>query len=269
MKALLLAGGLGTRLRPLTQTTPKPLVPVVNRPWLEHLLLHLKSQGIQHFVLAVKHEAQQIRAYFQDGRALGVSIQYSEEPDLLGTAGAIRHAAEHTDLGERFVVLNADIVHLVPLLPLLEAHRNAGALVTIGLTEVDDPSAYGVVEQTVTGRIVRFVEKPPRHAAPSKRINAGIYVMEQAVLRSIPVGREVSVERETFPELIRRGGLVQGCLLPGYWMDMGTPERYLQVHADALSGRLPLQIPGFQHSPGIWTGKDVYISKSVTLVPPV
>ncbi|MBN2908903.1 NDP-sugar synthase [Polycladomyces sp. WAk] len=267
MKALLLAGGLGTRLRPLTEHLPKPMAPVVNRPWLEHLILHLKSQGISEFVIAVKHNADVIRRYFEDGSKFGVRIEYSQEPELLGTAGAIKHAEQL--LTDRFIVVNADIINHVELVPLLEFHQTNGALVTIGLTEVDDPSHYGVVLQTMSGRIVRFVEKPPRHAAPSNRINAGIYVMEKEALKWIPAGREVSIERETFPTLIRKGFPVYGWLVRGYWLDMGTLDRYLALHRDVLDGKCALQLSYPEQKEGIWTGADVDISDDVTLVPPV
>lgn len=267
MKALLLAGGLGTRLRPLTEHLPKPMAPVANRPWLEHLILHLQSQGISEFVIAVKHNADVIRRHFEDGSKFGVRIEYSQEPELLGTAGAIKHAEDL--LTDRFIVVNADIIHQVDLVPLLEFHQTSGALVTIGLTEVEDPSHYGVVQQTMSGRIVRFVEKPPRHAAPSNRINAGIYVMEKEALKSIPAGREVSIERETFPALIRRGFPVYGWLVRGYWLDMGTLDRYLALHRDILDGKFALHLSYLAQEDGVWTGEDVCIPDDVTLVPPV
>jgi mannose-1-phosphate guanylyltransferase len=243
------------------------MAPVVNRPWLEHLILHLKSQGIPEFVIAVKYNADVIRNYFGDGRKLGVRIEYSQEPELLGTAGAIKHAEDL--LTDRFIVVNSDIIHQVDLVPLLEFHQTSGALVTIGLTEVEDPSHYGVVQQTLSGRIVRFVEKPPRHAAPSNRINAGIYVMEKEALKWIPAGREVSIERETFPTLIRKGFPVYGWTVRGYWLDMGTLDRYLALHRDVLDGKLTLQLSYQAQKEGIWTGEDAYISDGVKLVPPV
>lgn len=265
-QALLLAGGLGTRLRPLTEQLPKPMAPVGNKPWLEHLIMQLKGQGITRFVIAAKHYSDRIREALGDGERLGVDIQYSLEKDLLGTAGAIKNAEPY--LEDRFLVVNADIIFDTPVEPLLRFHREHGGLVTIGLIEVDDPSHYGVVEQDESGRILRFVEKPKRGEAPSNRVNAGIYVMDKQVLAAIPEGREVSIERETFPELVRRKS-VYGKIIRGYWMDMGTKDRYRAVHWDLLAGRLKLPLSGREHDKGIRIGKGVSIAKGVLLIPPV
>lgn len=267
MKALLLAGGLGTRLRPLTERWPKPMALVGNRPWLEHVLLHLKEEGIREFVMAVKHAPDTIRDYFGDGSRWGVQIQYAVEDSLRGTAGAIKNAEPL--LGARFIVLNADIIQKTPLVPLLEFHKKSRALVTIGLTEVEDPSHYGVVEQDESGRIVRFVEKPAPHEAPSRRINAGIYVMEKEALAYIPPNREVSIERETFPLLIERHGGVFGFLLNGYWLDMGTTERYRKLHRDVLDRTFPLPLQGKKLGQGIWVGEHTAVGSGVLFVPPV
>ncbi|WP_248927655.1 nucleotidyltransferase family protein [Paenibacillus hamazuiensis] len=267
MKALLLAGGLGTRMRPLTEGMPKPMAPVGNRPWLEHLVLHLKEQGIREFVIAVKHYPDLIRDHFGDGGRLGVRIEYAVETTLLGTAGAIKNAEPL--LGDRFLVINADIIHQPAVAPLLEAHLMHGGAVTIGLTEVDDPSHYGVVEQTPDGRILRFVEKPAPGEAPSNRINAGIYLMEREVLRHIPQGREVSIERETFPLLIEQDHGVYGTPVRGYWMDMGTRERYRKVHWDLLDRKLNLRVQGKEQGKGIWLGEHTSVGAGVLFVPPV
>jgi mannose-1-phosphate guanylyltransferase len=267
MKVLLLAGGLGTRMRPLTEGLPKPMAPVGNRPWLEHLILHLKNQGFEEFVLAVKHFPDMIRNYVGDGKRWGVRIDYAEEKQLLGTAGAIKNAERL--LGDRFLVLNADIIHEVQILPLLEFHLLHGGVATIGLTEVDDPSQYGVVEQDESGRILRFLEKPALHEAPSNRINAGIYVMEKEALEWIPSGKEVSIERETFPLLIERGLGVYGATIRGYWMDMGTRERYRKVHWDLLDRTFTLPLQGKEKGKGIWVGEHTDVGSGVLFVPPV
>jgi mannose-1-phosphate guanylyltransferase len=267
VKALLLAGGLGTRLRPLTENLAKPMALVGNRPWLEHLIVHLKQQGIVDFVIAVKHYPEMIQRYFGDGQAWGVNIEYAVEKKLLGTAGAIKNA--ETLLSDRFLAVNADIVHQVSLLPLLDFHVKHKGGVTIGLTEVDDPSQFGVVEQRDTGEIIRFVEKPDKESAPSNRINAGIYVMEKEVLKWIPQGREVSIERETFPLLIERNVGVYGTLIDGYWMDLGTKNRYRQVHWDLLDRKLSLPLREKEHGTGILIGEESEVAQGVLIVPPV
>ncbi len=267
MKALLLAGGLGTRLRPLTENLPKPMALVGNRPWLEHLVLHLKQQGISEFVIAVKHYPDMIQRHFGDGSAFGVRIDYAVEQTLLGTAGAIKNA--EALLGDRFLVVNADIIHEVAILPLFDFHLQHGGAVTIGLTEVDDPSQYGVVRQTPDGRIIEFVEKPPRDQAPSNRINAGLYVMEKSVLDWIPKDREVSVEKETFPLLIAQNLGVYGKTIDGYWMDMGTTQRYRKLHWDLLDRTCKLPLDGKEQGKGIWIGEGTQVGAGVLFVPPV
>lgn len=267
MNVLLLAGGLGTRLRPLTENLPKPMALVANRPWLEHLIRHLKEQGVRNFVIALKHYPEKIRNYFGNGEKWGVSIQYVVEESLLGTAGAVKNAEPYLD--ERFVVVNADIVHEINLMPLLDFHVSHRGSVTIGLTEVDDPTQYGVVDQDREGRILRFVEKPRLDEAPSNRINAGIYVMEKSVLRYIPENREVSIERETFPLLIEKQVGVFGKTVSGYWMDMGTKERYRKIHWDLLHRVCRLPIQGRESGNGIWIGNNCEIGAGVLLIPPV
>jgi len=267
MKALLLAGGLGTRLRPLTEHWPKPMALVANKPWLKHVVLQLKDEGIRDIVIAIKHASDIIQEYFGDGSRWGVRIEYSLEETLLGTAGAIKHAEKL--LGDRFVVLNADIIQKTSIRRLAEFHEKTGALATIGLTEAEDPSHYGVVEQTGDGRVLRFVEKPPKHEAPSNRINAGIYVMEKEALAYIPPNREVSIERETFPRLIDTDRGVYGLLLDGYWLDMGTTQRYRKLHRDVLDRTFPLPLPGKEQGKGIWLGEDVVVGSGVLFVPPV
>lgn len=267
MNALLLAGGLGTRLRPLTEHLPKPMALVSNRPWLEHLIVHLKNQGITNFVIAVKHYPEMIQGYFGRGEKWGIKIQYAVEDSLLGTAGAIKNAEPYLD--DRFLVVNADIIHEIHLLPLIDYHVQHGGGVTIGLTEVEDPTHYGVVEQDESDQIVRFVEKPSKEEAPSNRINAGIYVMEKEVLKYIPTGREVSIERETFPLLIQEQVGVYGKVIEGYWADMGTKERYRQIHRDILNLKCKLPMPGKQKEKGIWIGEQCEIGAGVLFVPPV
>lgn len=268
MKALFLAGGLGTRLRPLTEHLPKPMALVGNRPWLEHLLLHYKEQGVNEFVIAVKHYRELIESHLGDGSKYGVRIDYAVEKELLGTAGAIKNAEEL--LTDRFIVVNADIIHQVDLASAVKFHESHGGAVTICLTEVEDPTHYGVVEQTGNGRIVRFVEKPKKEEAPSNRINAGIYIMERKALDFVPAGKPVSIEKETFPLLIENQSGVYGHPIGGYWMDMGTKERYRQLHWDLLDRRFPVTIDGKEmDDKGIWLGENVRVGQGVLFVPPV
>jgi mannose-1-phosphate guanylyltransferase len=268
MQALLLAGGLGTRLRPLTENMPKPMALVGNRPWLEHLILGYKQQGVTDFVVAVKHYRELIEAFLGDGSKYGVNIEYAVERDLLGTAGAIKNA-EHL-LHDRFIVVNSDIIHQVDLRAALQFHEQHDGIATICLTEVEDPSQYGVVELGPAGQIRAFVEKPSREEAPSNLINAGIYIMERAALHHIPAGKAVSIEKETFPLLIRNGSGLYGFRIDGYWMDMGTTERYRQLHWDLLDRKFPLPIHGKQmDGKAIWIGENAAVGQGVLLVPPV
>lgn len=267
MKALLLAGGLGTRLRPLTEQLPKPMAPVCNRPWMEYIVMQLKEQGIREFVIALKHYPDLIRNHFGDGRRFGVNIDYTVEDSALGTAGAIKLAEPL--LGDSFIVLNADVVQQIDLNPLLSFHHAHSGVVTIGLTQVEDPSQFGVVDMEESGRIRRFVEKPKPGEAPSRWINAGIYVMDKQALRSIPEGREVSIERETFPGLIAQGDGVYGFPMSGYWLDMGTRDRYRAVHWDLLNRKLNLPLPGQEAEAGIWIGEQCSISPTAVLNGPI
>jgi len=268
VKALFLAGGLGTRLRPLTEHLPKPMALVGNRPWLEHLLLHYKEQGVREFVIAVKHYRELIQSHLGDGSEFGVSIEYAVEKELLGTAGAIKNAERL--LSDRFLVVNADIVHRIDLASALRFHERHGGAATICLTEVDDPSHYGVVDLADGGRIRRFVEKPKKENAPSNRINAGIYIMERRALDFVPAGEAVSIERETFPLLIENGSGVYGHPIGGYWMDLGTTERYRQLHWDLLDRRFPARIDGEEmEAKGIWLGRNVRVGQGVLFIPPV
>jgi len=269
-RAILLAGGLGTRLHPLTQELPKPMVPVLGRPWLEHLIERLAAAGIADIVLSLRHGKDVVVEHFNSNPPQGVRLHYAVEPLPLGTGGAIRFAAGAVTGGDGpFLVFNADVVQTFDIRGLLDFHRQRGAHVTIALVEVEDPSAYGAVELDAEGRVLRFVEKPRPGQTASRLVNAGIYVFEPEVLRWIPPGREVSVERETFPALVAAGLRVYGFPCQGYWKDIGTRQRYLELHRDVLAGRCSLPVPGTPSRPGVWLGEGVTVPPSVQLVPPV
>jgi mannose-1-phosphate guanylyltransferase len=234
MQALVLVGGEGTRLRPLSEAVPKPVVPLVDRPFLGHMVHWLGRHGVSEVVMACGFKADALRDALGDGEPGGPTLRWVEERQPLGTAGAIKFAADH--LEDRFLALNGDVLTDLDLTALTRFHEQLGSRATLGLYPVDDPTGYGLVDTDGEGRIVEFLEKPePGHAGPGE-INAGTYVLERSVLEAIPGGRPVSIEREVFPSLIGKG--LHGLRLEGYWMDIGTPERYLQASWDILERRV-------------------------------
>ncbi len=235
MQAVVLVGGEGTRLRPLTLTTPKQMLPIVGRPMIERVLSHLAEHGVDEVVLSLGYLPDAFVAAYPDGTAAGVRLSYAVEPEPLDTAGAVRFAADHAGIGSTFVVVNGDVLTDHDLGGLIAFHRDRGAEGTIDLFPVPDPSAFGVVPTDENGRVTAFVEKPPRDEAPTDEINAGTYVLEPSVLERIPAGRRVSIERETFPAMVRDGRLYARADR-GYWLDTGTPAAYLQAHRDLVDG---------------------------------
>lgn len=235
MQAVVLVGGFGTRLRPLTLTTPKQMLPILHRPMIEHVLEHLAGHGIDEAVLSMGYRPHAFADAYADGLCAGVKLHYAIEPEPLDTAGAIRFAARHAGIAERFVVVNGDVLTDLDLGELLAFHGRTGGEGTIALHQVEDPSAFGVVPTDPSGRVLAFVEKPPRDEAPTDLINAGTYVLEASVLDRIAEGRKVSIEREVFPAMVADGALFA---MAGdtYWIDTGTPPKYLQAQLDLLSG---------------------------------
>ncbi len=233
MKAVILVGGFGTRLQPLTFTTPKNLLPVVHVPMVERVIAHLAQHGVTEAVLSLGYKPDTFLAAYPDGECAGVALTYAVEDEPLDTAGAIRFAAGEADIDNRFIVVNGDVLTDLDVTRLVRFHDASSAEGTVALHTVEDPSRYGVVVTDVAGQVEAFVEKPDREDAPSLTINAGTYVFEPSVLSRIPVGRRVSVERETFPAMVESGSLYA---LDGnaYWLDAGTPETYLQANLDLL-----------------------------------
>lgn len=238
----MLVGGFGTRLRPLTLTTPKQMLPVAGRPMIERVLAHLSAHGVDDVVLSLGYRPDTFTDAYPDARCAGVTLHYAVEPEPLDTAGAIAFAARSAGVAERFLVVNGDILSDIDLGGLIAAHEAAGAEGTIALTKVEDPSQFGVVPTDGTGRVTAFVEKPPLADAPTDLVNAGFYVLEASVLDRIPEGGRVNLERETFPAMVASAGLY-GVADPAYWLDVGTPERLLQANLDVLDGlRPPLEL---------------------------
>lgn len=233
MRAVVLVGGFGTRLRPLTSTIPKPMLPVGHVPIIERLLTNLGRSGVTEVTLALGFKPEPFVAAFPDGHCAGVALRYAVEPEPLDTAGAIRFAAEFAGIDDTFVVVNGDILTDLDVSALVEFHRAHGAEATIHLIGVPDPSAFGVVALDADGKVQRFVEKPAPGTAPSNLINAGTYVLEPSVLQRIPPGQKVSIERATFPLVTADGGLF-AMATDDYWIDTGRPELYLQANLDLL-----------------------------------
>ena len=243
MNAVVLVGGGGTRLRPLTYSVLKPLIPVVNKPLIGHIFDNLRRHGVEHVVLAATARDRSMEETIGDGRAYGLEVSYSYEETPLGSGLAVKQAASNFD--DSFFVCNGDVVTNLDLSAMAKQHTDRKAILSIFLAEVDDPSGFGVAQLGPSDQIVRFVEKPPRSEAPSNWANAGTWIFDPAMLDHIPDERmDRSLEQLVFPALISEGLLVQGFRSPAYWMDVGTSERYLQLHSDILGGRLPESLPG-------------------------
>jgi len=246
LEAIVLVGGQGTRLRPLTLSAPKPLLPTAGVPFLAHLLARAAAGGVTHVVLATCYKAEMFASVLGDGSAWGLSIDYVTEEVPLDTAGGIRNAAgslRGSGAADPVVVLNCDILSGHDLGAQIDLHTKTDAAVTLHLAEVADPSRFGVVPTDESGRVTAFLEKTPD--PPTNRINAGCYVFRREIIGQIPAGRRVSVERETFPGLIEAGALVMGYHEPAYWLDVGTPQAFVRGCCDLVLGRLPAPaVPG-------------------------
>jgi NDP-sugar pyrophosphorylase family protein len=236
MKAILLAGGKGTRLRPLTLHTPKPIVPIFDRPFLYYQIdLLRKIPEIDEVILSLNYQPRRIEEVFGDGSDIGIRIRYLVEPSPLGTGGAVKFAEQYLD--DSVVVFNGDVLTQVDLAEVLALHRSRKARATIVLTPVENPSAYGLVETDAEGNVRRFLEKPDPHQITCDTINAGIYVLEPGTFDRIPRETAWSIERSYFPSLVERGETFVAHIYRGYWIDIGTPAKYLQVHRDIMDGR--------------------------------
>ncbi|HET7053021.1 MAG TPA: NDP-sugar synthase [Solirubrobacterales bacterium] len=264
MQAIVLVGGEGTRLRPLTNSIPKPALTLVDRPFLAYMIEWLASHGVSEVVLACGFLPDVLReALAGEEERAGVAIRYAVEPEPLGTAGAIRFAADSLgdDLDERFLALNGDVLTDLDLTALLQAHEEWAAAATIGLHPVEDSSAFGLVDSGEGGEVFEFLEKTGE-PKPGE-VNAGMYVLQRSVLDLIPPGENVSIERDVFPRLV--GNRLHGLLLDGYWMDIGTPERYLQASWDILAGRVETRVE--PSGPDLLVDPAADVDPSATLGP--
>ncbi len=259
MQALILTGGEGTRLRPLTSTIPKPVVPLAGRPFIAYMLTWLRDHGVEEAILACGFMASDVRAVLGDGAALGMRLRYVEEPEPLGTGGALKYAEDL--LQDRFLMLNGDVLTDIDISAQLEQHKRTGARATLALVAVEDPSAYGLVRLTKDRAVEEFVEKPSSSSSAGPNlINAGVYALEREVLEEIaPAGTPSSIERDVFPRLVGQG--LFGHPASGYWLDIGTPERYLQGTFDLLDGSIRPQTP-------LATGEDHTLLDASAVIAP-
>jgi len=264
VQALILVGGEGTRLRPLTLTVPKPVLPLVDRPFIRYMIEWLARHGVDDIVLACGFLAAGVRDVLGEGGGGGPRLRYVEEPDARGTAGAIKFAERLLD--ERFLALNGDVLTDLDLTALIELHEQREARATIALYPVDDPSAYGLVRRRENGEITEFLEKPEPDQIDTDEVNAGAYVLEKSILDLVPEGREVSIEREVFPRLVGEG--LYGRRLPGYWMDIGTPDRYLQASWDILERRVETEVAALVDGDGLAVDPDARVVGGAEVAPP-
>ncbi|MFC1897027.1 sugar phosphate nucleotidyltransferase [Chloroflexota bacterium] len=265
MKAVILVGGQATRLLPLTCNTPKAMVPVLNIPFLEYVIRYLSKHQIKDIILAQGYLAQPIEDYLGNGSQLGVNLSYAIEGIPLGTAGAVKNTESFLD--ETFLVLNGDIFTDLDITAMIDFHQKRSAQATISLTPVDNPTSYGLIETEAEDRVTRFLEKPDRSQVTTNTINAGTYILEPEVLAQIPLQTKVSIEREVFPLLLDQGKLVYAYPASTYWIDMGTPEKYLQLHRDLLGGRSSQYVPATGEE--VVVGEQSYIHPTVQIKGPV
>src|SRR6059058_5312955 len=257
MRAVVMAGGEGTRLRPLTSNQPKPMVPIVGKPCMEHILELLRDHGFEDVVVTVAFLPQAIRSYFGTGDSLGLNIEYSVEESPLGTAGSVRLASDRLD--DTFLVISGDALCDIDLGKIVEFHKERGAAVTIALKSVENPLEFGIVVTDADGRIERFLEKPSWGQVFSDTINTGIYVLEPQVLRHVPTDRPFDFSQELFPLLLEMGRPLYGYVCEGYWQDIGNLDQYRQANFDALDGKVRLNVPGIRLRGDVWIGEGVEI----------
>jgi mannose-1-phosphate guanylyltransferase/phosphomannomutase len=267
VKAVILAGGEGTRLRPLTSNQAKPMMPLVNKPMMEHIVGLLAQHGFDDVVVTVAYLANQIRTYFGDGSDFGVRMRYATDEEPLGTAGSVRNAA--AELDDTFLVISGDVLTDIDLTAFVKAHRDSSALASIALKRVENPLEFGIVITRPDGSIERFLEKPSWGQVFSDTINTGIYVLEPAIFDSIPEGAVVDFAGDVFPTVLDQGQPLHGHIADGYWEDVGTIEAYLRAHADVLDGRVHADIGGFEFRDGVWLGEGAEIDPDTRIDGPV
>src|SRR3954469_12517231 len=263
MKAVIMAGGEGSRLRPLTSNQPKPMLPLANRPMMEYIVSLLKQHGFDDIVVTLAFMPNAIRTYFGDGSEFGVRMVYATEEQPLGTAGSVLNARQ--ELTERFLVISGDVLTDFDLSEIVKFHDESKALATIGLAAVENPLEFGIVITREDGSIDRFLEKPTWGQVFSDTINTGIFVLEPEIFDHIEADRPVDFSSEVFPELLAEELPLFGAITGGYWEDVGTLEAYVSAHKDVLDGKVKVDIPGFELSDGVWLGEGAEVHPEVRI----
>lgn len=267
IQAVIMAGGEGARLRPLTSDLPKPMAPVANRPIMHHILALLRRQGVAEAFVTLHYLADEVESYFRDGAEFGVSLSYSVEDVPLGTAGSVRRLLDQ--LRDTFLVISGDALTDFDLRPALDFHRERGATATLVLTRVANPLEYGVVITNAEGRVQRFLEKPSPGEVFSDTVNTGIYLLEPRALERVSPARPMDFSKDLFPALLAEGELLCGYVAEGYWTDVGGLEQYRSANYDCLDKRVQIEMPGVEVEPGIWVGEDTHIHPTARLEAPV
>jgi mannose-1-phosphate guanylyltransferase len=268
MRVMIMAAGIGTRLRPLTDLMPKPMAPIVNRPALYHILKLLRDYRFREVVINLHHLPNQITSYFGDGSSMDMQIEYSYERELLGTAGGVKNNASFLG-GDTFLVMSGDALTDINLSGLVAAHRRYGSIATMAVKEVADPSQYGVVVTDDEDRVVGFQEKPHRDEARSRLCNCGIYVFEPEILYEIPPATFDDFGRRVFPDLLRNGVPFHARTIDEYWSDVGNLGEYMRGNVDALARRVDVEIPGDEVRPGLWVDVETDPATSANIEGPV
>jgi mannose-1-phosphate guanylyltransferase len=267
LKAMILAAGVGSRLEPLTCNIPKPMVPVVNRPAMEHIIQLLAKNNIRQIAANVWYLPEKIQSYFGDGHQFGVELSYSSEKDLMGTAGGVKKLESFLD--ETFVVISGDALTDMNLEALLNRHRQTGAIATIALKEVPDPHQFGVVIVDENGRIKAFQEKPEPERALSKLANTGVYVFEPEIFKYIPADTIYDFGKQLFPKLVEMNAPFYGHIMKGYWCDIGTLNQYRLANYDVLKGLVKIDIPGIWHPNAVYVGERTIVAPTASFGPKV
>jgi len=268
LKAVILVGGEGTRLRPITFLNPKPMLPLVNKPFMENFIFWLKSHKIKDIIFSAGYLLEIFKNYFGDGSRFGAKFTYVEEKEPLDTCGGVKNVEKYLD-DNSFMVFNGDILSSLNLTDMMAFHKKKKADITISLTPVEDPTSYGQVPIDEEGKVIQFLEKPKQEEIITNLINAGIYIIEPHIMKLVPEGRRYSFERELFPDALDKGYRVFGYVSNSYWLDVGTPQKYLMAHCDILSKKVNFKFPYKEVMKDIYIGKDTKYLKSNFVSGPV